>query len=109
MDNCATIAERIKAILKQKKITSKKMLGDVGLSINYLTQMKVNASPQIGNLTRIADYLNVSVDYLLYGTENKATAQSPREAELIRIVSQMTDEQRESLLVLLRAMQDGKN
>lgn len=84
------------------------MLVDLGLSVNYLSQMKNNASPQVRNIARIADYLNVPLDYLLYGTQ-PSPAQNSREAELIRLVSEMTDEQRESLLVLLRAMQDGKN
>jgi transcriptional regulator with XRE-family HTH domain len=85
------------------------MLNDLGLNINYIAQMKMAISPQIGNLTRIADYLDVPLDYLLYGAVDRPTPISAREEELIRIVSQMTDEQRESLLVLLRAMQDGKN
>ena len=109
MDNCAIIAERIKGVLKQKKTSAKKMLEDLDLNPQYLVQMKKAISPQIGILQRIADYLNVSIDFLLYGTVDRPTPISAKEEELIRIVSQMTDEQRESLLVLLRAMQDGKN
>jgi len=109
MDNCAIIAGRIKEVLKHKKTSAKKMLEDLGLNPQYLVQMKKAMSPQIGTLQRMADYLGVPLDYLLYGTVDRPTPISAREEELIRIVSQMTDEQRESLLVLLRAMQDGKH
>lgn len=58
------IAERIKAIAKSSGITVKSMLYEIGLGENTIQNMK-KSMPQADSLAMIADYLNVSVDYLL--------------------------------------------
>jgi hypothetical protein len=47
----------------------KKMLGDVNLGLNTMSNMK-SSMPKADNLAKIADYLNCSVDYLLGRTNN---------------------------------------
>lgn len=63
--------ERIKIVAKQQGITIKTMLEDCALSKNALSSMQSRGSwLQSNNLAKIADYLNVSVDYLLGRTNN---------------------------------------
>ena len=64
------IADRIKDILKQKGITAKVMLEEIDLSASTMTYMKTSY-PQANNLTKVADYLNVSLDYLMGRTDKK--------------------------------------
>lgn len=45
------------------------MLEDVGLGFNTMSNMK-NSMPKADNLAKIADYLDVSVDYLLGRTNS---------------------------------------
>lgn len=46
------------------------MLSFVGLGINAISTMKQSGTVSAVSLARIADYLNVSVDYLLGRTDN---------------------------------------
>lgn len=63
------VADRIKALAKSRNISIKKLLEDVGLGFNTMSNMKTSM-PKADNLARIADYLDCSVDYLL-GRTNK--------------------------------------
>lgn len=58
------VAQRVKLTAKEKNVSVKKMLEDIGLGFNMLTNMK-KSMPKADNLAMIADYLNCSVDYLL--------------------------------------------
>lgn len=66
--NSNNIAERIKTLSKSKGISIKKLLSDVGLGFNTMANMKTSM-PKADNLAKIADYLDVSVDYLLGRTD----------------------------------------
>ena len=71
------IAERIKFICKSQKKTISKMLIDCNISKSLIYDMeKRNMSPSCDKLTRIADYLDCSVDYLLGRTNTQATTYS---------------------------------
>ena len=63
------VAEKIKILSKSKGIKLKKLLEDVGLGYNTMSNMKTSM-PKADHLARIADYLNCSVDYLLGRTDN---------------------------------------
>ena len=62
------VAFRIKEELKEKKITAKKMLSDLELGPATLGHYETSM-PKADNLALIADYLGVSVDYLLGRTD----------------------------------------
>ena len=70
MKSSQELASTIKEIAKTKKVTIRKMLSDCELSINTLSSMKSGGYfPRLEALTKIADYLDCSVDYLLGRTE----------------------------------------
>ena len=62
------IADRIKFAAKAKGIPVKKLLADVCLGFNTMSNMKTSM-PKADSLARIADYLECSVDYLLGRTD----------------------------------------
>lgn len=65
-------ADRVISVLKEKKITSAKMLSDLGLGKNQLTYWKNKGNiPKWDTLENIAKYLNVSTNYLLGKTDIK--------------------------------------
>lgn len=68
MYSSAKVAEQIKSLAKSKGISVKKLLEDVGLGFNTMSNMKTSM-PKADNLARIADYLDCSVDYLLGRTD----------------------------------------
>ena len=62
------IAERIKQMAKTKNVSVKKLLIDIGMGFNTMSNMKTSM-PKADNLAKIADYLDCSVDYLLGRTD----------------------------------------
>ena len=63
------LQKKIKIQAKEKKVSVKQLLLDVGLGFNTMSNMKTSM-PRADNLAKIADYLGVSVDYLLGRTDN---------------------------------------
>ncbi|MCT3098332.1 helix-turn-helix domain-containing protein [Lactococcus lactis] len=65
-----TISERIKELADKQGKSLQKVSEDLGFGVNYLYRLK-NQQPTAEKLTLIADYFNVSVDYLLGRAEAK--------------------------------------
>ena len=68
MDNgeIMTTVEKIQKLLDERKISAYKLSLEIGLNKTFLTDWKSGkAKPSADALTKIADYFNVSVDYLL--------------------------------------------
>lgn len=72
MYNSSEIANRIKKLSKERNVTVKKLLEDIGLGFNTMANMRTSM-PKSDSLAKIADYLSCSVDYLL-GRENLSTS-----------------------------------
>lgn len=65
-----TVFERIKSLAKTHSKTMKQVTLDLNYSENYFYTLKNGKQPSAEKLNEIADYFNVSVDYLL-GREDK--------------------------------------
>jgi transcriptional regulator with XRE-family HTH domain len=78
------------------------MFAELGISANTLHNMKTSM-PKTDTLAKIADYLNVSVDYLL-GRETKNSTPDQIRSAIINRVYAMSDEQAEKLLDLLESL-----
>lgn len=76
----ANTHELIEAICKTKGSNITKLCGDIGIPRSVFSELKAGRTKQLSSkyLSSIADYLNVTVDYLL-GNEEKPT---PKEGEL---------------------------
>ncbi|MEQ9810188.1 helix-turn-helix domain-containing protein [Streptococcus jiangjianxini] len=68
--------ERIKNLAKKQGISLQKVAEDLGFSVNYLYTLK-EKTPKSDNLQLIADYFNVSTDYLLGRTDNPKLYTTP--------------------------------
>lgn len=114
------IAELVESRLENLGISGRKFMSDSGLKRGVLDNMKKGSMPSADKIAIIADYLGVSVDYLL-GRE--ASAQSANQsggilglsgarADLALLLSQMTDEQllqlRDYAEFLISKSKDGK-
>ena len=65
------IVTTIKTLCKQRCITISTLLTDCGLTKSFIYDLEKRAtSPSCDKVSRIADYLDCSVDYLLGRTEN---------------------------------------
>lgn len=73
--------EKIKELTQKQGISLQKVAEDLGYSINYLYTLK-EKTPKSDRLQEIADYFNVSTDYLLGRTDNPAIAGSDEFAQV---------------------------
>ena len=116
--------EKIKELALKRGISLQKVAEDLGYSINYLYTLK-EKTPKSDRLQEIADYFNVSTDYLLGRTDNPAIANDdkvnsylgPAETELVAAfrnqTRNMTEEEKvrfnkaiESLMVTAKTLMD---
>ena len=89
-------ANRIKEIAKVKGVLIKDLLDACGLSKNALSSMLSRGSwLSPGSLSKIADYLDVSVDYLI----GRSDSPTPARDNLLKMAAQTDDP--EELLALL--------
>lgn len=67
--------ERIKELADKRKISLQKVAVDLGFGENYIYNLKGAKSPAADKLALIADYFDVSVDYLLGRPDKSKTSQ----------------------------------
>ena len=102
MYNSQDIAERIKNAAAQNNCKLGDMFAELGISANTLHNMKTSM-PKTDTLAKIADYLGVSVDYLLGRQIKNSTPDKIRSAIINRVYA-MSDEQAKKLLDLLESL-----
>lgn len=113
-------SERLLFLLKQNKISANKLTVDLSLSKSAVYEWtKRGCAPNITTLNAIADYFDVSTDFLLCHKDTKKSVtdkddglieENPRVAEIKQAVSQMDDEQINRFYEIYRAVfgQQGK-
>ena len=70
MYNLQVNIDRISALAKSKGLSINQMLSDCSLGANAIQQINDTKGMASFSLAKIADYLDVSVDYLLGRTDN---------------------------------------
>ena len=124
MYEASIIAENIKKTAKASNIQLKDMLLDLSLNKNTISNMYNGSMLKGDSLARIADYLDVSVDYLLGrepSSETKKdgsaealppdTALTPSQKQLVEFAESLTEEEVKKVLSYIRFVlseRDGK-
>lgn len=62
--------ERIKELAMKRGVNLQKVSEDLGFSTNYLYSLKNKKTPSADHIAKIAEYFNVSTDYILGRTDN---------------------------------------
>ncbi len=71
MHNLSEISNTIKILAKNKNVTVKQLLESCAINKGFIYDLEHKQSyPSCDKLSRIADYLDCSVDYLLGRTDN---------------------------------------
>ena len=65
-------SEKIRALRKERKLSQTAVGEQVGMSMRGYQDLELGAKPTFDNLLHIADFYNVSVDWLMDRTENPA-------------------------------------
>ena len=66
------IVQRLQALVKEKGTNFKQLEVECGLGNGVIRRWDVQ-SPRLDKLVKVANYLNVSLDYLVYGREATGT------------------------------------
>lgn len=76
----ADMYRKIDELLAQRGISGGKMSADLGMSRSFMTELRKGRakSVKLETAQKIADYLGVSVEYLLDGDEKNAPAHGKR-------------------------------
>lgn len=91
--------DRVESILKEKRLTQKELAEDLGLRRPTLSDWKKNgAVPAADICLRIAEYLGVSVEWLVTGKESSLTTE---EKTLLKQWKILTPDQKDTLRTLL--------
>lgn len=86
------MVERLKELRTEFNISQQQLADVIGVSQQSINKYENhNVEPDIETLKAMANYFNVSIDYLV-GYE-KETAENENSAELLRIFNLMTNEQ----------------
>lgn len=64
-------AEKIRMLRKELKMSQPAVAAEIGLSMRGYQDMELGTLPRYENLLRIAEYYNVSVDWLMGRTEKR--------------------------------------
>lgn len=124
MYEASIIAENIKKTAKASNIQLKDMLLDLSLNKNTLSNMYNGSMLKGDSLARIADYLDVSVDYLLGREPSSETKKdgsaealppdtplTPYQKQLVEFAESLTEEEVKKVLSYIRFVlseRDGK-
>lgn len=97
--------ERIKNICKTRKIAISTLEKECGFSNGYIGQLRKGFIPD-NRLVKIAEFLNLSTDYLMTGDEKKAPelGTSMEHIELIGMYENLTDEQKIAIKNMMASM-----
>lgn len=103
MNNTQIIADRIKEAAKRNGITVKALLEDCELGKNTVGKIAGGTDIGIQSLTTIADYLGVSVDYLL-GRETKNAPDDDVRGDIIERIKGLSEADAEKLRILVETV-----
>jgi transcriptional regulator with XRE-family HTH domain len=92
---------------RERGLTQDDLADQVGVSRSAVAQWETGRTGQItGNLSRIADVLEVSVEYLMYGNDKRAAGEVRQgdELALLRLYRECDPEDRQMLLRTARRL-----
>lgn len=103
-----TFIDRIEKLLIDTDTSKKTMLNDLSLSINTFSNWKNRGTiPSGETLEMIADYFDVSVDYLLGKTDDptpSGTEMTEEEKNILGLLHKMSEDELKTVYKIISAM-----
>lgn len=103
--------DKIRSLIEERDLTQKQVANDLNIAPSTMGgYVQGSSEPDFDTLKRLAEYFNVSADYLLDIRTEKC--KSYMEDELLRVFRSLTDEQKKLYLeqgkVFIRLNEDSK-
>jgi transcriptional regulator with XRE-family HTH domain len=110
----AQLSNNIKTLCKSYNVSVKKLLEDCNIRKSFIYDIeKRGCAPAIDTLNKIADYFNVSIDYLLGITDikEKPTADESDELDntILNLIKYLSDDEKDAVYRVINSMIEGKN
>ena len=108
------IVERLQAIVKERGTNFKQLEVDCGLGNGVIRRWDIQ-SPRLDKLVKVADYLNISLDYLVYGrgasefsegSEPALGSKAAQEAQSLMCDGSPLEEEEADLVAMYRLLPD---
>ena len=103
--------DRLDTVCKSRGTTVTGLAKSLGLSTSRQATWKKSGAPKGEELSRIADFLDVSAEYLLEKTDNPQNPKvdvDPETAEAMELFKNLSREQRENVLGIMRGLSTKK-
>lgn len=98
------VASLIKETAEKRNVTVTKLLNDCGLNKNAISELSKGKQISSFSLAKIADYLDVSVDYLLDRDNYQKMDLSDDQKRLLQMYKKLSDMEKGEILGELKAM-----
>lgn len=100
MYNAQSVADNIKKLLSAKHITGKKLCQDCDLGVNTISNIRRGDVKSIETFIIIADYLEVSIDFLLGRTETNSfqNSMSKNHKRIFEIFTDLSEDNQDILI-----------
>ena len=98
-----SIKERVKDLCKEKGISLNKLEQEIGVASGYLSKLD---NPGIKTVKLIADYFNVSVDYLMTGEEKEVPTFSTDHIELISAYDKLSSADKLAIMQIIKSLSE---
>ena len=98
-----SIKERVKDLCKEKGISLNKLEQEIGVASGYLSKLD---NPGIKTVKLIADYFNVSVDYLMTGEEKEVPTFSKEHIELISAYDKLSSADKLAIMQIIKSLSE---
>jgi transcriptional regulator with XRE-family HTH domain len=94
------LVENIKKLAKEKNTSVKSVLETCNINRNFMYDIKKGSTPSSEVLLKLANYFNVSVDYLLGLTDekNKSISDSEPNNIILRLFNTLDEKQQEQAI-----------
>lgn len=101
------MANRIRELRKQHKLTLKELGAKMGVAENTMSQYELGRrQPDQETIVKLAHYFGVTVDYLLGGDPPENPSVSQQEYQLIELFREMTPDERGMVETIVQSILD---
>lgn len=103
----SVLYDRIKKLCAKRKITISKLESELGFGSSSIKKWEKTSSPSIDKILKVANYFDVSIDYLLGRSDIEGSvSEIIKDEDIIsfqRARQKMTQQDRERMMKMLRA------
>ena len=97
--------ERVQELCKKNSISVSELEKTLGFGNGYISKLG-QSTPNTSKIKLIADYFNVSVDYIMTGEERNIPTFSPDHIELISAYDKLSNADKLAIMQIIKSLSD---